>query len=282
MPVKHPPGFTLVELLVVITIIVLLLALLAPALDRAISQAESALCMTNEAQLSRATSMYSLDFKGKVVYVTGGRPQGGAGGNWPYRLAPYLGAPSFGKGSKPFSLPLVDVGKTPVTPGSGFTDGFAPATQCPTTPNLGTTGWGTADTAWLNGCHSSYAMSGWVTTYTGFGHNTDSQRAKFFSRLRDAPSSTPLFSDATTSLMYPESNDGFPGHDTKGDTYEGTRDGNPGFCMGLICIDRHAWAVNVSFVDGHAEHVRLGDLWLLPWHKDYVGSDRYRDVGPTP
>jgi len=37
-------GFTLVELLVVITIIVILLALLTPAMDKAIYQAELAVC----------------------------------------------------------------------------------------------------------------------------------------------------------------------------------------------------------------------------------------------
>ena len=39
-------AFTLVELMVVITIIVLLLALMMPALDKAVYQAELASCMT--------------------------------------------------------------------------------------------------------------------------------------------------------------------------------------------------------------------------------------------
>jgi prepilin-type N-terminal cleavage/methylation domain-containing protein len=56
-------GFTLVELLVVITIIVILLALLAPALDQAIYQAELAVCGANQ----RATA------SGVMLYATGNK-----------------------------------------------------------------------------------------------------------------------------------------------------------------------------------------------------------------
>src|ERR1041385_8770864 len=42
------PAFTLIELLVVITIIVVLLALLTPALDRAIYQAELTVCQSRQ------------------------------------------------------------------------------------------------------------------------------------------------------------------------------------------------------------------------------------------
>jgi prepilin-type N-terminal cleavage/methylation domain-containing protein len=53
-------GFTLVELLVVVTIIVLLLALLAPALDRAIYQAELAVCGSQMRSLSGASLLYAM------------------------------------------------------------------------------------------------------------------------------------------------------------------------------------------------------------------------------
>ena len=47
MRTKSVTAFTLIELLVVVTIIVVLLALLTPALDKAIYQAEVVRCMTN-------------------------------------------------------------------------------------------------------------------------------------------------------------------------------------------------------------------------------------------
>jgi prepilin-type N-terminal cleavage/methylation domain-containing protein len=54
-------GFTLVELLVVITIIVVLLALLTPAMDQAIYQAELTVCGARHKALGGGVSAYAMD-----------------------------------------------------------------------------------------------------------------------------------------------------------------------------------------------------------------------------
>src|SRR5688572_2452466 len=61
---KSPPkstGFTLVELLVVITIIVILLAMLAPAMDTAIYQAQLAVCATNLKGIAPGVTAYAMN-----------------------------------------------------------------------------------------------------------------------------------------------------------------------------------------------------------------------------
>src|ERR1051326_3589056 len=66
-------GFTLVELLVVITIIVVLLSLLAPAIDRAIYQAELARCGAQLRAIASQTVTYAMGARRTYPYRVGAR-----------------------------------------------------------------------------------------------------------------------------------------------------------------------------------------------------------------
>lgn len=61
-------AFTLVELLVVVSIIVVLISLLSPALDVAIYQAELASCGARQKATCEGLSIYALDFKRAYPY----------------------------------------------------------------------------------------------------------------------------------------------------------------------------------------------------------------------
>jgi prepilin-type N-terminal cleavage/methylation domain-containing protein len=56
-------GFTLVELLVVITIIVILLALLTPAIDKAVYAAEKVMCLTQQRTIVQSCLFYAQEHK---------------------------------------------------------------------------------------------------------------------------------------------------------------------------------------------------------------------------
>lgn len=64
---KNVKGFTLVELLVVISIIALLVSILLPALNKARDQAKLLLCKTNLRQQGIAFQTYALDNNGAMV-----------------------------------------------------------------------------------------------------------------------------------------------------------------------------------------------------------------------
>lgn len=59
---RHLYGFTLVELLVVISIIAVLLSIMMPALKKAREQAKSVKCLFNERQLGLALQFYLQDY----------------------------------------------------------------------------------------------------------------------------------------------------------------------------------------------------------------------------
>jgi prepilin-type N-terminal cleavage/methylation domain-containing protein len=66
-------GFTLVELLVVVTIIVILIALLAPALDRAMYTAQVAVCSAQLHTMTIGAAQYAMDHKRHYFYREGAR-----------------------------------------------------------------------------------------------------------------------------------------------------------------------------------------------------------------
>lgn len=67
----HPAGFTLVELLVVISIVSLLVALLLPVLSQARQTAQRISCASNMRQIFLLSSMYADEHEGWGIYRVG-------------------------------------------------------------------------------------------------------------------------------------------------------------------------------------------------------------------
>lgn len=75
--IKKKNGFTLVELLVVISIIALLVSILMPALGKAREQAKDALCLVNLRSIGQTLQLYTMDFDDQ--FTPGWWHDGGSG-----------------------------------------------------------------------------------------------------------------------------------------------------------------------------------------------------------
>ena len=114
-----PRGFTLTELLVVMTIIALLTGLLVPALAVSRRRAQQSVCVSNLRQIHMAYSAYETDYldglfsEGLSTVNMGGVPEeyydersdwaGDWTGLWPGQLEPYL------KNVEVYECPSADV-----------------------------------------------------------------------------------------------------------------------------------------------------------------------------
>jgi prepilin-type N-terminal cleavage/methylation domain-containing protein/prepilin-type processing-associated H-X9-DG protein len=93
-------GFTLVELLVVISIIAMLLAILMPSLQKARDGAKLVMCQSNVKQQGVASLMYCQDNGDAIVPYFSGDEAKNTQRIWPTYLAPYIGSKKGAKSAR--------------------------------------------------------------------------------------------------------------------------------------------------------------------------------------
>ena len=272
-------GFTLIELLVVIAIIGILAGLLLPALAAAKRKAQKINCLSNVKQLTTAAIMYEQDYGGGINY--GGKDANGNYVTWLDAIGQNM--------SQVYQARLCPAAAT-LNP-----------TQLGTAENCYITAGGSASnpTNWM-----SYAINGWLydpnsggsTPPTKFG--PDNPPGSYFRKDTNTrqPANVPVFGDGIKEDGWPNNNSltvdpaSYVGGAGSGsaDLYDSdvSKQG-----MARFLIGRHGsfpanraprkfststagkngsvvplpGAINMGFADGHAQTVKLFNLWSLMW-----------------
>jgi len=247
--VSDQRGFSMPELLVAIAIIVVLIALLFPVVVRARSVSRSVRCLGTVAQWGHAFQMYQSATGGMSIAepsnsVTAAR--------WWEVIEPYAG-------NSRLLLLCPDA--------TTARDGVVPP-AAGSTPRSAS---GSASHAWMCPTYSSgspqYAIRGNFVGSYGFNswlfHRQRPGNASFVRFPPKGADRVPLIGDCADPWPLVSWTDRPPGNIQDPDPRQVGE-------LSSFCLDRHRRAVNIVFVDGHAEHVQLAELWNLKWSGQFI------------
>jgi len=233
-------GFTLIELLVVIAIIALLMSILMPALSKAKSAAQDVIDKSNQHQFTLIFKFYTDEHDGYF-------PPRGSGTTptaqlamaaWPYLIADYM--PNIDENMwfcPSATKPYIEGGRPP------FAAWNTPLDEPPV-------------------IYGSYGVNFWVSSYNPATAGASRDPDKFWQtpNIRGC-AYAPLLIDCTWKDTEPEPYDPAP-------EYDGDMDiGGPE--IKRVCINRHNYKVNASFLDMSVKTTGLKRLWKLKWHKKW-------------
>jgi prepilin-type N-terminal cleavage/methylation domain-containing protein/prepilin-type processing-associated H-X9-DG protein len=251
-------GFTLIELLVVVAIIAVLMGILLPSLGAARKKSKSARCLSNVRGLSATMQTYIAEYS---------------------NLLPYVYKPDN------FWVPIfrnyAQVDKMRLCPSADYATGDPPGQLL-----------GSATTGWFSGVGgvvgqdaaghdfvSGYGINGYIEPpvpgdmdWANGTTATASATATWYWRypIDRQESAIPAFADCIWVDGWPHARDDPPPTSMNPTAEPHLR---------RFCIDRHDMAINVSFLDGHAETVALRRLWSLTWNRQWNSAN---EVVPNP
>ena len=258
MSIYGKKGFTLVELLVVISIIAMLLAVLMPSLSRVREHAKTVVCRSNLKQMALVFNCYVNDNDGKFHYgwdySNKWYPEKRT---WPWALEKYF------PDDKAYFCPSASKVRqnTSVLGGFGGREYAWQGIDWLSEPPKNISGKYTS---------GSYGFNGWLWPQEG-------ENNQFWKKYQNISTTynVPVLVDSYwlhfapfDTAKPPSEKDkyaaepGLPSQYTDAYTYDQTS-------MHRVCLDRHHGAVCVIFADFSVRLVNLKSLWSLKWSKNF-------------
>ena len=257
---KKKTGFTLVELLVVISIIALLMSILMPSLRKARESAKDVVCLSNLRQWGVVWSMYTGDHDGNFHggrYRTDSDPD--------YRPSWIEILESYYKDKKVLLCPSATKPAVPT--------GVMGVTVLGDKRHAWGVFQGTSGNNWdIKDTYGSYGINSWVCNPPSGKHAYNPNMYWRRVDVRKA-AEVPLMGDCWFISGWPNSE--YPGSlKDEPPAYDGHKDTSPPGETGRFCLDRHNERINMVFLDSSVRKVSLKELWRLKWHPNYVNSGR--------
>ena len=255
---KKRQAFTLVELLVVISIIALLMSILMPALARVRKQAKSILCQANMKQWGLVFSLFTSDNNGYFMDGTvpedsgfwwSGGSGGGMGSWWFLTLEPYY---------KQQELLFCPMATKTYVDGEQVPFGAWETTPPPTPPYAGSYG---ANGYIINSPSEMEFQLGRPTKYNWRTINVQ------------GTSNIPLFMDALWVDGWPEEYDQPAPVELWWLDEIGVNE------MRRFCSNRHNGFVNGVLSDFSVRPIGLKELWTLKWHRRFDTKGEWTIAG---
>jgi prepilin-type processing-associated H-X9-DG protein len=244
LPRSRPPGFngsrafTLIELLIVVSVIIILAGMLSPALAKAKGKAYRTVCLSQLKQLSLGWAMYTQDNGGRLTETYSFDPAGSLNTNVWVRGS-MDDSPTYGP---------VDPGKLDSTNFHTIAAGrLYPYNQCPGIYRCPADRSATKGVPRVRSC----SINGWMGGRPLAGEDEYRLFVNEGDIINPGPAQAFVFIDEHEKSI----NDGWFAIDVRGD--------HGGFID--VPAARHNNAFTLSFADGHVEVWNLQDLRTIQW-----------------
>ena len=279
---RRARAFTLIEILVVISIIALLISLLLPALAAAKEDVNAAICGNNLRQMALALEEYQVAWSGqRFPYVFNGDMN-----VWVLPLAPYLTQSQKQSTTTGYQINFAQLESVIICPDTppmqnlqSANQGFNLVGQIHQPYYFVNGGAGTAQ--WeqnqLHYWQSSYGFNAWLyapNTDSWIGTSTNPPAQYWSNSIASVPTTVPAFGDCFWVDGGPYENTNPSLADISYATGQAPipQTGGPSFSGDIDrwAMARHGNGINMSFMDGHVEHVEAKKLWSLNWASGWV------------